>query len=79
MEAAANSYTDQAQRKAKRRLTDEDLREVAEVYGQALAEKGNPTQAVADHFFIARSTAGNRVMKARKRGFLKPTTPGRAG
>ena len=53
-------------------------REVAEVY-RAGFRFGNPTQAVAKHFTISRSTAATWVSRARALGFLDPTTKGRAG
>lgn len=59
---------------------DEELRGVARVYKAAL-ERGDraPTNAVANHLHYGRTTAGRRVMAARKRGFLGPAIPRQAG
>lgn len=56
-----------------RRLTDDHLREVADVYSDALGRGESTRQAVADHFNIARSTAGAQIMEARRRDFLPET------
>jgi hypothetical protein len=53
-------------------MTDELLREVADVYSGAHGSK--PTIAVMRHFDVSRPTAGRWVMEARKRGHL-PTLP----
>lgn len=54
-------------------ITDEHLAEVAEVYRNAGRA---PVEAVRKRFAVSRSTAGEWVMKARKRGLLGPA-PGR--
>lgn len=59
--------------------TDDVLRQVAVVYAVAYACDQPPTKAVTATFGLARSTAGRWVARARERGFLGPTTPGRAG
>lgn len=57
---------------------EDDLREVAAVYRLAFAAHQPPVKAVAEHFGIPASTAGKKVMAARKAGFLPPTTRGKA-
>lgn len=62
-----------------RDMGDDHYREVAKVYVDALAT-GKPTTAVAKHFQVEKSTAAKKVARARKRGFLPPTSGrGRAG
>jgi len=58
-------------------VTDELLREVAEVYRANVA--GHPTAAVADHFDKAHRTAALYVKRARGRGFLGAALKGKAG
>ena len=58
-------------------ITDELLREVAQVYRANL--DANPTQAVADHFDRAHRTAALYVKRARESGHLGPATRGKAG
>lgn len=59
--------------------TDEALRWVADIYRAAYALGDSPTQAVEQDLQLARSTAGRWVSLARKRGFLDPAEPGKAG
>jgi hypothetical protein len=61
------------------RLTDEQLERVAETYREAEQRGHAPTQAVADQFHLARSTAARWVSKARERGMLGPAVRGRGG
>ncbi len=58
--------------------TDEALQAAATVYRLAHACGEPPTKAVEDRFGLTRSTAGRYVAKARERGLLKQTTPGKA-
>ena len=63
-----------------KRVSDELLREAADVYREALATgQSNPTEVVRKRLHLARSTAGRYVGKARERGFLGPAMPRRAG
>ena len=63
-----------------KRLTNEFLGHVADVYRYALRKQPTaPTEAVADAFSVSRSTAGRWLVEARKRGLLAPAAPGRAG
>lgn len=61
------------------------LPEVAQVYRDALRERGNPTQAVARRFAregedeLPRSTAARWVREARRAGFLPTAKQGVAG
>lgn len=48
-------------------------REVARVYSEV---SRHPTKAVAEHFHVSRSTAGDWVAKCRKEGLLPPTRRG---
>lgn len=62
------------------RITDALLSEVAEVY-RANVSAGNPTEAVAKHFYVSRAQAARYVEKARAATYLKPakgTTAGEA-
>jgi hypothetical protein len=69
-----------AQGARRRRLTDDQLRRVAETYRRAVANDGFPKQAVAVEMHVSESTAGRYVMEARRRGFLgKAPGKGRAG
>jgi hypothetical protein len=60
-------------------LTEDNLRQVADVYRLALQRGDPPTQTVADQMNVVRSTASRWVAAARKRGFLGPALRGRAG
>jgi hypothetical protein len=51
-------------------LTPEDLQHVADVYRTAFAESQPVTAAVAAAFGISQSTAGKRIMAARRAGLL---------
>jgi hypothetical protein len=62
-----------------RRLSDEDLQRVAEIYREALADRKPPTKAVERALPTSRSNAGRLVQEARRRGFLGAATPRRAG
>ena len=66
-------------RRGRKPLDPEKLMEAAGVYEAALLRGEHPTQAVADHFVMSRDTAAAWVSKARRLGFLGPTTRGRAG
>jgi hypothetical protein len=54
-----------------RRRTDEELEAVAYVYRQAWEARKPVTEAVATACKISRSTAGKRIMAARKAGLLE--------
>jgi hypothetical protein len=60
-------------------LTDENLRNVADLYRAATRRGDPPTQTVASAMSVARPTAARWVSAARKRGLLGPAIPGRAG
>ena len=51
--------------------------EVAAVYRDAYRFRRPPTQAVADHWTVSKSTAAKWVAKARDRGLLPPTSRGK--
>ena len=53
-------------------ISDDVLKEVADVYQRAQRRGSAVTYAVATHFHVSESTAGKRIMKARQRGFLPP-------
>jgi hypothetical protein len=48
----------------------EEIEQVAAVYRRAWGRGEQVTKAVADHFHISKSTAGKRIMRARKAGLL---------
>jgi hypothetical protein len=62
-----------------KRLSDEWLERVAEVYRDALSHDLPPTDTVANELHCSRSTAGRWVMEARERGKLGKAIPGVAG
>jgi hypothetical protein len=61
-------------------LARKDLffRRVADVYKTASRSTGKPVEAVADAFNAPRTSAANWIREARARGYLPPTTKGRA-
>ena len=66
-----------ARRQGRRRVTDDALREVADVYRANL--DGNPTDAVRAHLGVADRTARLWVRRARDAGFLGESLRGKAG
>lgn len=66
-----------ARRDARRRVTDDLLRQVAVVYRGRVTDR--PTTAVAEHFHVAHRTATLYVQRARAAGHLGAAVPGRAG
>ena len=60
-------------------VTDDQLRQVADLYRAALDRGDPPTQTIADEMHAARSTAARWVAKARAAGFLGAAVRGRAG
>lgn len=58
-------------RSRRQTITDDLLRQVADVYEENLHSA--PTQAVADHFGISKSAADKRVKRARDAGFISKT------
>jgi hypothetical protein len=74
---AARRRVKAARRPARRRvITDDLLREVADVYRQALVRGEPPTEAVRDHFGKSHRSASGYIERARHAGFLRPA-PGR--
>ena len=76
--AGAKRFAEFAAKKRRQRNTwsDEALEELARVYDAAYAA-GLPVQAaIAEHFGIAKSTAGKKIMAARQAGKLPPA-PGK--
>jgi hypothetical protein len=72
-------WDDVHRRQRRNVITDAMLQEVARIYRANLEDTGTPTDAVKDSFHVSTSTAGRYVSLARQRGFLGPTTPGKAG
>lgn len=68
------SVSDHTLRRRKR-LDDAHYEKVAKVYREA---KTRPRAAVADHFYVAHSTAARWVTECRERGLLPKTSRGRA-
>ena len=60
-------------------MTDARLERVADVYRTAVELGEYPVEAVKEDQFVSRSYAGELVRQARKRGFLGPARPGKAG
>jgi hypothetical protein len=60
-------------------VTDENLRQVADLYRAALERGDPPTKTIGLELHIGRSTAARWVAEARKRGLLGPALRGRAG
>lgn len=60
-------------------LTDDHLRQVAELYRAAVKRGDPPDETIAREMHAARSTAARWVAKARERGILGPSVRGRAG
>lgn len=58
--------------------TDDALQQVAGVYRLAYVCGEPPTKTVEQRFKLARSTAGRWISMARKKGYLRETTPGKA-
>ena len=52
---------------------------LAAVYRAAHKAGGRPRLAVADYFRVSPDIAAKRISRARQRGFLRPTAPGRLG
>ena len=65
--------------RARNRITDEHLEQVARVYRQALDTGIPPKKAVSAELHASTSTAGRWISQARKRGILGPTMPGKKG
>ncbi len=75
-DAAIKAVT-RARKDSRRRVTEDLLRQVAEVYrGHAGAQ---PTKVVAEHFGVKHRTAGDYVKAARDKGFLGAAIKGKAG
>jgi hypothetical protein len=60
-------------------ITDDNLREVARIYREAVKRDDPPTKTVGDTMHTARSTAARWVTAARERGFLGPALRGKGG
>lgn len=71
-------------RQDRRRTLDEEAKKAAEIYRESLrrsAEHGGrarPVDDVADYLGLERRTAARRIAEARARGYLPPTSQGRA-
>jgi hypothetical protein len=57
-----------------RQHSDEDLLAVAEIYSAAFLARRPVQRAVADGLGVSLSTAGKRIMAARRRGFISQST-----
>lgn len=66
-----------ARRTGRRKVTDDLLREVAEIYRREV--DSNPSEAIAAHLGIADRTARLYVRRARDAGFLGKALRGKAG
>lgn len=61
----------------RRKPSEEDLREVAQVWCEANVPGGSPTAAVAEDFGVSISTAYRWVRQARDRGWVGTYTAAR--
>jgi len=66
-----------ARRRPRQKVTDEVLRQVADVYRANVNDR--PTQAVRERFDLRPSTASLYVRRARDAGYLGPALNGKAG
>ena len=71
----ARKTISQARQGARRRVTDDLLRNVGKVYRSNVP--GKPVEAVAAAYATSHRTAARYVQLARKKGFLPPTTQGK--
>jgi transposase len=71
---ARRAYRD-GQKRARRKVNDELLTEVAALYRDTIND--GPWRAIAERFGVSETTAGRYVMLARKAGLLPKTAPGR--
>ena len=62
-----------------RRLPDNDLKRISEIYLQASHDGELPREIIAREFGISTSAAAKRIMAARRRGFLGPALVGKTG
>jgi len=60
-------------------LTDDDLRDIATAYRDAVRLSRAPTQTLADGWGVSRPTMSRWIAMARKRGFLGEARQGVAG
>jgi len=58
--------------------SDEDYQQVAEIYRRAQAEEAPVQESVAKALHVSTAHAARLIGEARKRGFLPPTTKGKA-
>jgi hypothetical protein len=72
------AYEHRAKPRRGARLPDPFLRQVADVYRDALGAKRPPTKEVMLQLHTSRSNAGRWVAEARGRGFLPKTQPRKA-
>jgi hypothetical protein len=73
------SYADAFRPRKGRKITDDDLRIVADVYRTAWRQGADPRRAVAEQFHLSDSGAAKRIRAARDAGFLGQARPGKAG
>jgi hypothetical protein len=71
-------YRQRPKSRKPKKLTDEFLTEVADVYRKNVAT-GKPSKAVQEHFHYTPASARRVVSEARRRDFLGPARPGRGG
>jgi hypothetical protein len=62
-----------------KRITDELLASVRDIYRQAMAERKPPKKTVATALYVSESTAGRYIQRAREKGLLGTTRPGKKG
>jgi hypothetical protein len=69
---------DELRQRARPVINDRLLTQVASIY-RSPGSKGKPTKTVAEQLGVSISSASAYVREARRRNFLGPATPGRAG
>lgn len=79
--AFSDDYTKVMRRPSQRgkKMSEADLRRIAELYRAAVAEERPYASAIAKEFFVSERDARKKVGLARKAGFLGRAIPGRAG
>jgi hypothetical protein len=76
---AVHAYWQSHARPKRNRVSDALLERVAQVYRQAIATRRPPKKAVQSTFNVSEPTAGRYIARARARGFLGRTRPGKKG
>jgi hypothetical protein len=77
-EPVTDAMSKPRKRAARGRVTDDEFERAAKIYASALVEgRRDPVSCVAQTLRLSRSTAGRRIVEARRKGYLPATEPGR--